>query len=115
MYAVQIRRLQQKFNYCVGSIIAMDETAVWYDMVAEATADKTGRKDTPLKSTGHEKVKVSVCLAAKTDRTRLKPFIDFGGAVRECESLNKFKCVVMSSRNAWMNEELMLSYICSIM
>ena len=89
MYAVQIRRLQQKFNYSAGSIIAMDETAVWSDMVAETTVDKTGRKYIPLKSTGHEKVKVSVCLTAKADGTRLKPFIVFGGAMRECKSLNE--------------------------
>ena len=98
MYAVQIRSLQQKFNYSAGSIIAMDETAVWSDMVAETTVDKTGRKDIPLKSTGHEKVKVSVCLTAKADGTRLKPFIVFGGAMHECQSLNekfKSKYVVM--------------------
>ena len=106
MDAVQIRRLQQKFNYSAGSIIAMDETAVWSDMLAETTVDKTGRKDIPLKSTGHEKVKVSVCLTAKADGIRLKPFIVFGGSMREYKSLNeefKSKCVVMSSPNVWMN------------
>ena len=65
MYAVQIRRLQQKFNYSTGSIIVMDETAVWSHIVAETTVDKTGRKDIPYKSTGDEKVKVSVCLMQK--------------------------------------------------
>ena len=103
MYAVQIRRLQQTFNYSAGPIIAMDETTVWSDMVAETNVDKTGRKDIPCKSTGHEKVKVSVCLTAKADGISLKPFIDFGGAVRECKSLNeefKSKCVVNSSPNA---------------
>ena len=37
--------------------------------------------------------------------------------MRECKSLNeesKSKCVVMSSPNAWMNEELTLSYIRSV-
>ena len=79
--------------------------------------NKTGRKDIPLKSMGYEKVKVSVCLTAKADGTRLKPSIIFGGAMRECKSLNeefKSKCVVMSPPNAWMNEELMLPYIRSV-
>ena len=44
---------------------------------------KTGRKEI-LKSTVHEKVKVSVCMAAKADESRLKPFIVFGGAMCEC-------------------------------
>lgn len=42
----------------------MDETAVWADMVTEATIKKTGRKKIALKSTGHEKVHVSVCSPA---------------------------------------------------
>ena len=48
----------------------MDETAMWSDMVAETTVDKTGRKEIPLKFMGNEKLKVSVCLTAKADGTR---------------------------------------------
>ena len=61
----------------------MVETAVWSDMVADVTVDTTGTKDAPLKSTGNEKVKVSVCLTAKADRTKLKSFIVFQGAIVE--------------------------------
>ena len=43
----------------------MVETAVWSEMVRNVTVDTTGTKDAPLKSTGNEKVKVSVCLTAK--------------------------------------------------
>ena len=52
---------------------------------------------------------VSVCLATKADRTKLKPFFVFRAAKRKSKSLDKeFKsyCVVKSSGNAWMNEEL---------
>ena len=48
--------------------------------------NETGSKEIPLKTTGHEKVRVSVCLAAKGDGTKLKPFIDFAGAKRESVS-----------------------------
>ena len=34
-------------------------------MVSSISVYKTGSKDVPLKTTGHEKVRVSVCLAAK--------------------------------------------------
>ena len=44
-------------------------------MVSETTTEATGTKDVPMKSTGHEKVRVSVYLAAKLDWTKLKPFI----------------------------------------
>ena len=49
----------------------MDETAVWNAMFSETTVKATGAKDVPMKSTGHEKVRVSVCLAAKLDGTKL--------------------------------------------
>ena len=42
-----------------------------------------------MKSTGHEKVRVSVCLAAKLDGTKCKPFIVFACAKRESKSLNE--------------------------
>ena len=41
-----------------------------------------------MKSTGHEKVRVTVCLATKGDGTKCKSFIVFAGAKRECKSLH---------------------------
>ena len=117
-YVAQIRRLSRKFNYRPSSIIAMRETAVWCDMLAQTTVvDTTGKKDIPLNTTGHEKVRVLLCLTAKADGTRLKPFIVFADAKRECKDLNeefKYRCVIASSPNAWMIEELTLTYVNSI-
>ena len=62
-----------------------------------------------LKTTGHEKFMVSICLAAKADGTKLKPLVVFRAAKRESNSLDEefeSRCVVKSSGNAWMNEEL---------
>ena len=62
-----------------------------------------------MKTTGYEKLKVSVCLVARGDGTKLKPLIVFKGAVKESKLLDaEFKscCRVTSSSNAWMNEEL---------
>ena len=84
-------------------------TAVWADMLSETTVDRVGSKAVNLKTTGHEKVRVSVCLAARADGSKLKPMIVFKGAVRETKKLNdefKGKCVIASSVNAWMNEPL---------
>ena len=105
------RRLQRQYNFTPHNIVAMGETAVWDDMVSETTVEATGAKDVPMKSTGHEKVRVSVCLAAKLDRPILKPFIVFGAAKRESKTLHdeyKRQCSVAKSSNAWMNEELTL-------
>ena len=59
------------------NIVAMDEIAVWNNMVSETAVEAIGAKDISMKSTGHEKVCVSVCLAAKLDETKLKSFIVF--------------------------------------
>ena len=69
-------------------------------MVGNVTVDTTGTKDVPLKSTGNEKVKGSICLTTKADGTKLKPFIVFQGAEREVTALNeefKNRCAVVSS------------------
>ena len=113
-YVMHVRRLTMKENYPPSCVIAMDETAVWSDMVGNTTVNATGSKDIPLKPTGNEKVRVTVCLTAKADGTRMKPFIIFQGAKREVAVLNeefKNRCVVTSSSNGWMNEELTLMYL----
>ena len=110
-YVLHARRLTSKHKYLASNIIAMDETAVWADMVANTTVDDIGTRSVSLKTTGHEKVRVSVCLSAKADGTNLKPMIVFDGAKRESKALNeefKSRFVVASSKNAWMNEELTL-------
>ena len=58
---------------------------------------------------------MTVCLAAKGDGTKCKPFIEFAGAKREYKSLHdeyKRKCSVASTPNGngWMNEALTLRW-----
>ena len=36
-------------------------------MVSNTTVEKNGSKEVPMKSTGHDKVRVSVCLTGKAD------------------------------------------------
>ena len=111
-YILQVRRLSKKYQYQPSCIIAMDETSVWDDMVSNTTVDKVGAKSIILKTTGHEKVMLSVCLAAKADGTKLKPLVVFRGArsakrkTRALDEKFKNKCVVGSSKNAWVNEKL---------
>ena len=115
---MHVRRLSINCNYAPGYIIAIDETAVWSDMVSNTTINSTGAKEVTLKSTGNEKVRVSVCLTAKADGTKVNPFIVFKDAKRESPVLNdrfKGRCVVTSSSNGWINEELVLSYLRKIL
>ena len=117
-YIIQVRRLQMKHNYAPRNIIAMDETPVWCNMISETTLDKSGKKTVTLKTTGHEKSRVSVVLAAKADGTKLKPMVAIKGAKREVAALNqefKGRAVVATSANAWMDSELTKVWINSVL
>ena len=109
LYILHVCRLSIKYKYPPSSIITMDQTSVWNDMVSNTTIDKQGAKSVCLKTNEHEKCMVSVCLAAKADGTKLKPFVVFRAANRESKSRDKeFKscCVVKSSTDTWINEKL---------
>ena len=92
-----VLRLKKQFGFKDSSIIAMDETSVWNNMVSSTTVEQSGVKDVPLKTGRHEKVRVSVELTAK-----LKPCTVFVGAKRESKTLHedfKSQVYVASSTN----------------
>ena len=80
-------------------------------MVSVTKIDATGKKKITMKSTGHEKYQVLVCLVAKTDVIKLKQITVFESVVREykvlCQEL-RTQAVIASSPNGWMNTELTL-------
>ena len=91
----------------------MDDAPVWSVMVSNTTVDKTGARTVTMKSAGHEKCRVSVCLTAKTDGIKLKPFIVFKNAKRQTKTLNnefKTQCGRVTSSNGWMNNDLTIEY-----
>ena len=100
--------------------ISLDETPVWSDIVSETAVDTTVRKKTvTLKTSGHEKSRVSVCLAAKADGPKLKPMIVLiKGAKREAAVLRqefKSKAYIASSSDAWMTTELTNEWVGNVL
>lgn len=87
-------------------VIAMDETAVWFDMVGSTTAEERGARSVQLQTTGHEKNHLTVVLSARADGSRLKPYIVFKGAVRDVKAMQTIGVVIASSKNGWMNDAL---------
>ena len=82
-------------------------------MVSDTAVDKTVARTVTMKSTCHEKCRVSVCLIAKADVSKLKLFIVFKNAKRETKNLNdEFKtlCVIVTSSNGWINNHLTIEY-----
>ena len=90
---------------------AMDETPIWLDMPGETTLDISGVRSVPVKSTGHHKSRVTVCLAAKANGQKLPPFIVFKGVRRDKEADKVSGVVINMSPNGWMNEDLTLKWI----
>ena len=87
-------------------------------MLSNTTVDSVGHDTIAMKTTGHEKTKVSVCLTAKADGTKLEPIIVFPGAKRKTKLPNeefKAKSVVASSCNGWMNDEPTLDWVRSVL
>ena len=88
-HVIHFQRLQKQFSFLPSNIIAMDEIPVWNDIISNTPFEKIGAKKVSLKSTGNEKVRVSVCLTGKAYGTKCKPFIVFASAKRESKALQE--------------------------
>ena len=78
------------------------------------TISRVGERSVPIRTTGHDKGRFTVILAAMASGTKLKPFVVFKG-VRPIPELMRFpRVVVRLSSNAWMNEELTLEWLDSV-
>ena len=58
-------------------------------MLSSTTVDNMGEKSIQLKTTGQENSKISFCLKAKADGTKLKLYVFFPGAKRETKGFNE--------------------------
>ena len=70
-----VRHISRSVNIPDNTIIACDETAIWYDAMSNSTvANKCSNKVSVI-STGHTKNHLNVFLSAKGNGTKLKPYI----------------------------------------
>ena len=108
--------MKQRNNYDLDSITEMDETAVLHEMISITTVTDKGAKSVVLKTTGHEKSKVTVTLAAKANGDKLKPYIVFPGHKQEVQILKKDpaiknRCYVKSTINGCMSENTTIDWL----
>jgi hypothetical protein len=59
----------------LGQIANADETAIYLDMPPNYTLENKGVKEVILKTTGYEKLCLTVMLAATDDGRKLPPFL----------------------------------------
>ena len=88
----------------------MGETPIWVDMPSTTTIESVGAKTVPIKTTGHEKQRITVCLAVRGDGTKLPPFVVIPGA-KVPKTINYKGVKVMCSKNGWMNDALTLQWV----
>ncbi|CAJ1082921.1 Pogo transposable element with KRAB domain [Xyrichtys novacula] len=91
-------------------IIAMNETAVWFDLNPPTAA--AGQKSVPLKDMRHGRNHLTVVLAAKADGTKLEPYIVFKG---KSVQLEMTAAVMASSVNGWMDDSLTAGWLQSVL
>ena len=85
-------------------------------MISNTTVIYKGTKSVVLKTSGHEKNKVTVTLAAKANDVKLEPYIVFPGHKREVQSLKKDpaiknRCNIESTINGRMNENATIDWV----
>ena len=96
-------------------IYAADETSVILDAVSSDTVDFKGAKTITLKTTGHDKLCVSVMLLAASDGKKKKPYIVFRGvgknkhakALREANP----EVVIGYSASGWFNNDIIEDWL----
>jgi hypothetical protein len=57
----------------------MDEIPLWMDMPGETTVSRAGERTISIRTTGHDKGRFTVVLAAMADGRKLKLYIVFKG------------------------------------
>ena len=73
-----------------------------------------GAHTVQIATTGHDKQRITICLAAFADGTKLKPFIVFKGKRIPKEICNVQDAVIRMSHNGWMNEDLTKEWIATV-
>ena len=91
-------------GFSLSNTVRMDETPIWANMPSETTVEMQGLKIVPIKSTGHNKQQITVCLGVKADGSKMKPFIVIPGKRIMSEVAAVRGAIVKCSPNGWMDE-----------
>ena len=98
-------------QYSLSLIGNMDETPLWLDMPGKTTITHTGDQSVPIRTTGHNKGRFTVVLAAMADVRKLLPYVVFKGVRRIAELDKETGVIVAYSKNGWMNENLTKDWV----
>jgi hypothetical protein len=102
--------LRKKHSYLLSQIGNADETPVYFDMPPNYTVDDTGAKSVAVKTSGHEKVRVTVMLAVLADGSKLPPYVILNRKNMPKEQLPR-GITVRCRPKGWMTSDLMKDWL----
>ena len=100
-----IIRMHNIREYPLSAIGNMDETPVFFDLPGNTTLNTVGEKSILLKTTGHEKDRITVALAAMANGKKLPPFVILKGVRPPKKEDVPSSIRVYMTSNGWMNEQ----------
>jgi len=92
----------------MGQMANADETAIYLDMPPNYTLEKKGVKGVLLKTTGCEKLPLTVMLAATADGRKLPPLLILKRKTLPKSETFPKDVIFRAQEKGWMTEELML-------
>ncbi len=104
-----VTRMRKIRGYDISKIGNMDETPIWMDMPGNYTLEEVGLKTITMASTGNEKSRLTVMLAAMADGTKLPPMVLVKG-VRPLKDVPPGVIVTMTP-HAWANAEVVKQWL----
>ena len=110
-FVIFCKKHRDLHKFPLSAIANMDETPIWADMPAQTTVSTTGTRVIPIRTTWHEKNRITVCLCAKADGTKMKPYIVVPAAKVPKDLEDMSGVVIAASKNGWMSDELTKDWI----
>jgi hypothetical protein len=105
-----IINLRSKHDYLLGQMGNTAKTPVFFDMPANTTVHTKGLKSVLVKTTGLEKLRITVMLSAMSDGRKLTPFV-----ILRRKNLPKEKLptgiIFKYNEKGWMMEEPMVEWL----
>jgi len=106
-YLRYITKLRKTGNFLMGQMATADDMAIYLDMPPNYT-EKKGVKEVLLKTTGCEKLHLTVMLAATADGREVPPLLILKRKTLPKSEAFPKDVIVRAQEKGWMTEELML-------
>lgn len=109
-YQSYVKELHRKHDYALNQIGNADETPIYFDMPRNYTVNVRGAKQVIIKTTGHEKSRITVMLCVTADRGKLPPYVILNRKMIPKENFGQ-DIIIRAQENAWMTSELMQDWL----